>query len=360
MCLMRKLSILLLLPLFYYYGYAQKSTESKVVTKTFEAASIAGNKAGEDANRRLSIYLPPGYDQSNERYPVIYFLHGFAVNDEQMMQWIGFKALMDSAIKSGMMKPMILVLPNSDTKFRGYFYTNSSFTGNWTDFIGKDVVQYVDKNFRTKAHRDSRGLCGHSMGGNGALKVAMLYADVFSSVYAMSPGGMHFAAEFTPAHKAFRQLSEISSVEDVFKGFDSPETTDDASFFRVVFASMARTFAPDESNKAFQGKIPVSYSGKTRKIDPVVLKKWESNFNINMIEDHLSALQSLKAIKIDWGRNEEFSHIPLTNMQFSKKLEAYGINHFAEEYIGDHVNMLDGFEGRIFTELLPFFERYLK
>jgi hypothetical protein len=79
-----------------------------------------------------------------------------------------------------------------------------------------------------------------------------------------------------------------------------------------------------------------------------------------MIDDYLPQLRSLSALKIDWGRNEDFSHIPYTSLQFSKKLESYRISHFAEEYIGDHGNMLDGFEGRIFTELLPFFNTYLK
>ena len=94
-------------------------------------------------------------------------------------------------------------------------------------------------------------------------------------------------------------------------------------------------------------------------VNEVVLKKWQDNFPINMIDDHIPALKSLTALKIDWGRNEDFKHIPRTNMELSKKLEALGIKHFAEEYIGDHVNMLDGYEGRIFTEVFPFFQKYL-
>jgi hypothetical protein len=79
-----------------------------------------------------------------------------------------------------------------------------------------------------------------------------------------------------------------------------------------------------------------------------------------MIEAHIPALKSLSALKIDWGRNEDFKHIPITTMELSKKLESLGIKHFAEEYIGDHGNMIDGYEGRVFTEVFPFFQRYLK
>jgi hypothetical protein len=90
------------------------------------------------------------------------------------------------------------------------------------------------------------------------------------------------------------------------------------------------------------------------------MQRWEDNFPINMIENHLPALKSLTALKFDWGRNEEFSHIPFTALQFSKKLESYGIPHFAEEYLGDHGNRLGGFAGRVFTEMLPFFDSFLQ
>ena len=70
----------------------------------------------------------------------------------------------------------------------GSFYVNSPVTGNWEDFITQDVVGYVDSHFRTLAQAESRGITGHSMGGFGALNIAMHRPDVFSAVYSMSPG----------------------------------------------------------------------------------------------------------------------------------------------------------------------------
>jgi hypothetical protein len=92
----------------------------------------------------------------------------------------------------------------------------------------------------------------------------------------------------------------------------------------------------------------------------LIVQKFHSPSIENKIDTHLEFLKSLKAIKIDWGHNEEFAHIPDTALQFSKKLETYRIKHFAEEYIGNHTNKFGGFEGRIFTELLPFFVTYLQ
>lgn len=332
---------------------------SKVESKKFIAPSIQGNKGGEDASRSLTIYLPPGYSKSKDRYPVIYFLHGFAVQDNEMMEWIGFKNLMDSAIKAGHLRPSILVLPNSMTKYFGSFYTNSSVAGNWADYIGKDVVEYIDKNYRTIPHRNSRGLAGHSMGGTGALKMAMLFAGTFSAVYAMSPGALHFSDDFRLSHPAFKRVSEqknMDSLRNAVPYYDFEKFP----FYEMIYSSLARMYSPNANETILQADQPIKYINGKMEINAAVLKKWEANFPINMIEDHIPALKGLSALKIDWGRNEDFKHIPATNLELSKKLEALGIKHFAEEYIGDHVNMLDGFEGRVFTEVFPFFERYLK
>lgn len=135
---MKKQLISLLLLFATLQACAQLSGE--VETKHFIAPSLQNNKGNEDPDRRITIYLPPGYEKSNERYPVIYFLHGYASDDKDMMKWLGFKSLMDSAIRAGRLRLSILVLPNSMTKYFGSFYTNSSVAGNWADFIGKDVV----------------------------------------------------------------------------------------------------------------------------------------------------------------------------------------------------------------------------
>jgi enterochelin esterase-like enzyme len=334
-------------------------SQGKIVTQTFSAPSLTLNKGGEDPNRRLTIYLPPGYEKGTTRYPVLYFLHGFAVNDEDMMRYISFKSLMDSAIKSGMLRPSILVLPNSMTKYYGSFYTNSEVAGNWADFIGKDVVAYMDKNYRTIPHRDSRGLFGHSMGGNGALKMAMLFPDQFSAVYAMSPGALQFSDDFNLSLPAFKRVTEQKNM-DSLRNAAPPNDWQKFPFFEMVYASLARMYSPNVNEPLLQADHPIKYENGKMVVNTAVLKKWEDNFPINMIEEHVPALKRLTALKIDWGRNEEFKHIPITCLAVSKKLEALGVKHFAEEYIGDHGNMIDGFEGRVFLDVLPFFQKYLK
>lgn len=343
---------------------AQKADKGKVIIEKFLSPSLQGNHAGEDPMRRVTIYLPPGYEESNHRYPVLYFLHGFLSNDSLMMAWNGFYELMNAAILSGNIHPMILVLPNSDNNFGGSFYTNSSLTGNWADYIGKDVVNYIDKKYRTIPNRNSRGLTGHSMGGNGALKIGMLYSEVFGAVYALSPAAIGWAADFSINNPAFRSMDSFRNEFSSMQITESLMKGDMADFLKKfntkLLACLARTYSPDGGKSFLSATMPVTYNGNSMIVNEEVKIKWEANFPLNMIESHLTELKSLNAIKIDWGRNDGSKHIPLTCIQFSKKLEANGVKHFAEEYLGGHVDKQGGLDGRIYTEMLPFFEMYLK
>ena len=359
---MKHLSLILCLFISLRNTSAQTTEKGKVIVEKFLAVSIQGNHGGEDPMRRLTIYLPPGYNESKRLYPVIYFLHGFPIDDSICMADFYFQDLLDQAIASGRLNPMILVLPNSYTRFRGSLYTNSSLTGNWADYIAKDVVQYVDKKFRTIPDRMSRGLAGHSMGGHGALKIGMMYSDVFSAVYSLSPGGLNWGPYFNIGNAGFKKVQFAKNEEEIFNGFDnlSSDWATNKDFYAMLFTVFGRAFAPDEKNFPFYGALPVHYIGDSMIVNTTILKKWEENFLYNMIDTHIQSLKSLTALKLDWGRNDEIPFIVGNCMQLSKKLEAYGIDHFAEEYIGDHGGKIGGNDGRINTEVLPFFNTYLK
>jgi enterochelin esterase-like enzyme len=73
----------------------------------FLAPSIQGNPGGENPMRRMTIYLPPGYDAGKGRYPVIYYLHGYSFNDSTCAAWLQLAPLMDKAISSGVIHPVI-------------------------------------------------------------------------------------------------------------------------------------------------------------------------------------------------------------------------------------------------------------
>jgi S-formylglutathione hydrolase FrmB len=147
-----------------------QSSTGKVVYDRLYSPGLE-NTGGEEPTRRVSIYLPSGYANTTDKYPVIYYLHRITQRDSTLIAKRGIDKLLDKAIAKGKIKPVIFVMSDQYTLYRGSFYTNSSLTGKWSDFTAKDLVTYIDQNYRTISNRDSRGIAGHSMGGMGPLNL---------------------------------------------------------------------------------------------------------------------------------------------------------------------------------------------
>lgn len=333
------------------FSFAQ-FPEGKVVVKELYSERLE-NPGGENPTRRATVYLPHGYEENNQRYPVIYFLHGFTWNDSLAIAGDKMDKLLDKAIATNKIKPVILVLHDQYTLYRGSFYTNSSLTGNWADFIGKDLVPFIDKNFRTIANRDSRGIAGHSMGGQGALKMGMLFPDIFSSVYALSPAVLNVGVEEMGIHgNGFRRINEITSHEQLTTGWNEFEAN--------AVVAIGRAYTPNLEAPPYFADFPYEYVNDSVTVNYKVLDTWREKSVIGMVDKYLNSLKKMRAIKFDWGRNEEFEYLPITCMQLSKKLENLGIEHYAEEYIGTHTNKIWTDDGRALNEMLPFFNIYLE
>jgi enterochelin esterase-like enzyme len=129
-----------------------------------------------------NVFLPPGYDASSRRYPVLYMLHGVA-GDATEWQSIGLLDAADRMIQDGEIEPMLIVLPNGGANY----WVNHADGARWGDYLVSDVVASVDQEYRTVPDRASRAVGGHSMGGEGALRMAMLNPDVFGIAGAHSP-----------------------------------------------------------------------------------------------------------------------------------------------------------------------------
>lgn len=337
---MKRFYTLALMLLVAQFTFAQ---EGKVVSFFINAKTLQ-NTAGENPTRKVSVYLPPNYETSSQGFPVLYYLHGFMGTDSISPS---MKRILDLGIQKKKIRPFIFVIANQYTLFEGSFYSNSPLTGNWSDFTAKELVSYIDSHFKTLSRRESRGMCGHSMGGYGAIKTAMLFPDVFSSLYALSPGLMAFVKEFGANSPAYKELANITTKEQL-----------KASYYPKVLVAVGRAWSPNAQKPPFYCDFPFSYEGEKLLINQEVLNKWQENMPVYMVERYADNLRKLTAIKVDWGRNDA-ARFPIQIGMFSQKLENLGINHYAEEYIGDHGNKLWTEDGRILNDLLPFFNDYL-
>lgn len=302
------------------------------------------NAFGESPKRALSIYLPPGYEEDTRNYPVLYYLHGFLNNHVITAE---MKAVLDYAIDSQRIRPFIMVISDQQTTYDGSFYSNSALFGNWEDFTAYDLVKYMDSNYRTIAEKDGRGITGHSMGGYGALKIAMHHPDTFSAVYALSPGALTVVREYGPNSNTYRELASIKNMEELA-----------GTYFPKVIVAFGRSWSPNPDKPPFYCDIPYEYRGEELVVHPEVLSKWYANMPFHMLDDNLDNLKKLKAIKLDWGRNAGDRFTIQCDM-LSQRMENLGIEHFAEEYIGTHTSGIFTMDGRVPQQMLPFFDMYL-
>lgn len=149
-------------------------------------------------NRRMYVYTPAGYEDSQTRYPVFYLLHGGG-GDEDAWTTLGRTCqIMDNLISQGKAKPMIVVMPNGNPGQAAAFtdaFVNPSVSAPYDMGLGlfeesmvKDIIPYVESHYRVVADRDHRALAGLSMGGMQTLTLTGNYPYMFGYIGVMSMG----------------------------------------------------------------------------------------------------------------------------------------------------------------------------
>lgn len=129
------------------------------------------------------ILLPPSYDNDkSRRYPVLYFFHGLGQNAEAMIDSGGFNLTQD-LWEQTQIGEFLIVAPDGD---RSFFINSRDGKHPYEDFFVQEFLPYIDSHYRTKDGRRNRGIAGVSMGGYGALHIALRHPDLFGSVSANS------------------------------------------------------------------------------------------------------------------------------------------------------------------------------
>src|SRR5204863_6604964 len=105
----------------------------------------------------------------------------------------------------------------SKTVYNGSMYSSSVTTGDFENYVARDVVAYIDAHYRTIPRRSSRGLVGHSMGGYGASRIGMKHSDVFGSLYIMSPCCMSARGAGPVNAENEKALAAVKAAEDSAK-----------------------------------------------------------------------------------------------------------------------------------------------
>jgi Putative esterase len=321
----------------------------RVVMREIRGESLTHSLIGTNPVRKLAVYLPAGYESSTQRYPVIYYLpNPLAKFDEQFYQGPA-RELLDRAVAAGEIGKTIFVAVDMATPLGCSWYVNSPVTGNWEDFMVRELTPYVDANFRTLPNRDSRAILGDFMGGYGAIRFGMTHPEVFGTVYALHPVGTGSGIYTMYSRPDWKLLAHIQSVDELK---DSP--------FGVIFTSIFQASVPDVNRPPLYIDLQAHPVGDTVEIDSAVTERLRDNFLLEtMIGKYADNLKSLRGLRFDWARNDGNHDHVYSNQAFTHKLNEFGIPHEAEEYNGVWGTGNWGQDGRVYVEVLPFFARHL-
>ena len=224
--------------------YAIHKVPHGTVSKVWYHSQTAG------FDRRLTVYTPAGYETSKTRYPVLYVLHGIGGDEDAWVTQGRATQILDNLIARGQAKPMIVVFTNGNIACEAAPLENADGYVNPTMSLPKtmegtfesafpEIVKFVDSRYRTIAKKQSRAICGLSMGGFHTLNISVNYPDMFNY------SGMFSAAI---------GVSD-PSVSPLYQDFDKKLATYFAKKPALLWIGIGKTDFLFQSNTDFRAKL---------------------------------------------------------------------------------------------------------
>lgn len=156
-------------------------------------------KTGE-RQRRLSVYLPAGYDTGKEFYPTLYLLHGSGGDELAWIELGRAAQILDNLIAQGKAKPMVVVMPNGNMYQDAspvYYDERKDGKVKWSDrdtrlsgafeMAFTDILTFTEEHYRVRRSKNARAIAGLSMGGYHAMHISHFYNQLFDYVGLFSP-----------------------------------------------------------------------------------------------------------------------------------------------------------------------------
>lgn len=294
----------------------------RTVEEVVPTPSLANNILGDPAEREIVVHLPPSYDVSDRRYPVVYFLAGAGEAAGRLRGYTS--TLWDLMEQVG--REFVVVELDGASSVGNTFYANSPVTGNAEDALVEDLVAHVDETYRTIPEASARGLSGFSMGGSGTINVGLRHPDVFCALYAASPGLLR------PA--------------DGLAGFLHDNG---------AWAAYGAVFAPDP-DAPYPHMRPIDPQAPLEDQDPELVAAWESGYGAleEKVDAYLALPDRLTAVRVVLGDRDGYRWIPEGSAWFAQMAAERGLPVSTLEFAGTH-RLDDGFA----EDFVAFFVEHL-
>ena len=309
---------------------------STVVLESFTSRVLADNPLGDPVTRPLPIILPPDYETSDQRYPVLYGLAGFTGSGLSMFNFSAWQPNLpqriDRMMADGELQPAIYVLPDCFTRYGGSQYLNSIAIGRYEDYIIDEIAPHIDRTYRTAG----RGIFGHSSGGYGALMLGMKHPDVFSAV-ACHSGDMAFDLVYRPDFPKFlNAIQKAGGVEQWWIEFERKVKKEGRDYDAINILAMAAAYSPNSIAQPLPIDFPCDL--ETCELRSDVWARWLDHDPVMLANRYADNLKKLRLLFIDCGSRDEFN-LHFGARMLVKKLKALSVPHEYEEFDDGHMGV---------------------
>lgn len=294
--------------------------------KTLDSQALAGNLLGDPTERGFYIVLPSDYATSDTRYPVVYGLHGYG--GSEYTEPIGFLRVQESALRYGRVKEMIFVFPNASNSLGGSMYLSSPTIGDYETYLTKELVDYIDTNYRTIPSPESRGIMGCSMGADGAMHLAFKYPDVYS-VAAPYSGTYDWTRDPWLTIGATGYDHEPIDLNE-FNALPLEET-------RWEIA-LAAAVTPNSVKPPLYLDMPYMIVNGKAEVAPGFVEKLGAASPVQDAKDYINQPNRLHNVMIYHGLHDPLAPVEIVR-DFSSMLTELGIDHEYLEVDAMHCNM---------------------
>ncbi len=273
---------------------------------TVTSTLLRGNPLGDPHDRPLWVYVPPGYDDGDERYPAVYVIQGYTGH---LAMWANrtpfrqpFVETADAVFAAGA-PGCVVVYVDAWTAYGGSQFVDSPGTGRYHSYLCDEIVPWVDEHYRTLPDRESRAIAGKSSGGFGAMITPMLRPELFGALATHAGDSLYelsYVPDFGKAVRALRAYDQdIQAWWADFRSRPAFTKPDDATLLMVLGISACFSARDD-------GTPELPFDPLTGALRPEQWQRWLDWDPVRMVAGHAEAVRSLRAVWIDAGTSDEY------------------------------------------------------
>ena len=313
---------------------------------------LADNPLGDSPVRELGVYLPPGYDDSDQadrRYPLVVILSGYMGAGPFMLQrgpWVvPMQDRLDRLIRDGVMAPAVVVFPDCFTRYGGSQYVDSPAIGPYLSYLCDEIVPFIDATYRTRAARASRAVLGKSSGGFGALHIALERPELFAAI-GCHAGDSAFELNYqTELWRTARMLEKYDDVHGFLRWFDVQSQKSQAAIETMSNLCSAAAWSPNRGPYSYGSGFDLPMELASARMIDEVWARWLAFDPVRRVDDPamLDRLRSLSALFLDAGLDDEYG-LQYGMRQLASKLDGKGVPVLHEEFEGGHRNTNQRYE----------------